>query len=285
MQMTAPLPPPLSTIPPNQRPVLAMDAALMPLLERLPPPYDPVHAVPWDEVHDELRRAPPGTLVVADPYAGPRAGDAFPRIRELLRRFPSVPVVAVMELCGPDAADAAILLEWGVSQVISPRVEGTPAAVASCLAEAHAAPLKRRVEAALSRYVGREARRILRAAAEVAVEGGQAPALAERLGVRPPALTRRCARAGLPPPRHLQAWMRILLAALLLDDPGRTVYAAAYASGYRTERSLRRAITTLLGVDSTTLRREGAFATAAPAFDRVLHAHREAERERRRPRG
>ncbi|HEU4882604.1 MAG TPA: hypothetical protein VFT45_10175 [Longimicrobium sp.] len=80
----------------------------------------------------------------------------------------------------------------------------------------------------------------------------------------------------------MQAWLRVLLACVLLDDPGRTVYGAAYASGYQTERSLRRAITTFLGVDSTTLRKAGAFATAATAFNAALRDAREAARERRR---
>lgn len=283
--MTAPLPPPGEPTASNRRPLLVMEPTLLALTAGLPHPYAPVHPLPWSELHDELRRSPPATQVLVDPYAGARRGERFPCIRDLLQRFPSVPVVAVMELRGGDAADAAILLEWGISQLVAPSTDGTPAAVAACLDQAHAAPLKRRVEAALSRYVGRDALRIVRAAAEVAVEGGQAPELGARLRVGTRALYERCARAGLPPARQLQAWMRVLLAALLLDDPGRTVQSAAYAAGYRTDRSLRRAITAFLGVDSTTLRRAGAFATAAPAFDRVLRDAREAERERRSRRG
>jgi hypothetical protein len=73
--------------------------------------------------------------------------------------------------------------------------------------------------------------------------------------------------------------MRVLLACMLLDDPGRTVYGAAYASGYQSDRSLRRSITALLGVDSTTLRRAGAFKTAVKAFNAMLREVREAARE------
>jgi hypothetical protein len=80
----------------------------------------------------------------------------------------------------------------------------------------------------------------------------------------------------------VQAWMRILLACMLLDDPGRTVYSAAFACGYSTDRSLRRAIAALLRTDSTTLRRGGAFAEAARAFNDLLLDFREAGRERRK---
>ena len=76
--------------------------------------------------------------------------------------------------------------------------------------------------------------------------------------------------------------MRILLACMLLDDPGRTVYAAAWACGYSTDRSLRRAVSAFVGSDSTTLRAGGAFDQAARAFNDVLRETREESRERRR---
>jgi AraC-like DNA-binding protein len=281
--MTAPLTPPLGTYTPNHRPVLVMEPALHARFRDIPSPYVAVTDVPWDELHEVLVRTPPNTIVVVDPYPGPHHGAGFPRLRELLRRFPSVPVVVATDLRPEDYADARTLLEWGASDLLSPEREGTPARLAERLAQVHGRPLKRSLAATLSRFVGEEARTVLDAAAEVAVEGGLAPELAKRLGVGQRTLAARFARAGLPAPRQLQAWMRILLAALLLDDPGRTVYGAAYAAGYRTDRSLRRAITTSLGVDSTTLRRSGAFATAAEAFGRILWETREAERERRKP--
>jgi AraC-like DNA-binding protein len=62
------------------------------------------------------------------------------------------------------------------------------------------------------------------------------------------------------------AWMRILLAASLLDDPGRTVLGVAYACGYSSDSSLRRAMQDFLGTVPTALRREGAFSRAARLF-------------------
>jgi hypothetical protein len=76
--------------------------------------------------------------------------------------------------------------------------------------------------------------------------------------------------------------MRILLACMLLDDPGRTIYGTAYACGYCTDRSLRRAVAAFLGADATTLRRGGAFPRAVAAFNTVLRELREEGRERRR---
>ncbi len=268
--------------PVNARPLIALDAAALPVLEEVGPPYHPMPGITWDDVPEVLRDAPPSTVVVVDPYAGRRPGEHFPRVRDLLRRFPSVAVVAVMEMRRENTADVAMLLEWGVSEVIALGTEGTRRGVRGRLRQAHARPFKRRLEKALSSYVPGEARMILLAAAEVAVEGGGANELATVLGVSPRTLTQRCLRADLPAPRQVQAWMRILLACALLDDPGRTVYSVAYACGYSTDRSLRRAITSLLGMDTTTLRRQGAFTVASRAFNDMLRKVRESGRERRR---
>jgi methylphosphotriester-DNA--protein-cysteine methyltransferase len=283
--MTAPIAPPLLSFAANLRPVLVMEPGLMPGFSAVGPPFSVVGDVAWSELDAVLRRAPATTVVVVDPYAGPRRGDRFPAVRDLLRRFPSVPVVAAMELRPEMTGDVDMLLEWGVSEVVALGPESTPRALAARLRQAHARPFKRALERTLSPYVGAEARQILMAAAEVAAEGGLAPELGARLGVMPRTLTVHCARAELPAPRQVQTWLRVLLACVLLDDPGRTVYGAAYASGYQTERSLRRAITAFLGVDSTTLRRSGAFATAAEAFNAALRDAREAARDRKKGRG
>lgn len=283
--MTAPITTRLITVAPKLRPVLVMEPALVPVFEQAGAPYSVVGDVAWPEVDAVLRRAPATTLVVVDPYAGTRPGDRLPRVRDLLRRFPSVPVVAAMELRPEVSGDVSMLLDWGVSEIVALEQENTPRALAARLGMAHVRPLKRALAAALSSYVSVEARQILLAAAEVAAEGGLAPELAARLGMTPRTLTVWCARAELPAPRKVQAWLRVLLACVLLDDPGRTVYGAAYAAGYQTERSLRRAITVFLGVDSTTLRKAGAFATAADAFNAALRTAREAARERRRVKG
>lgn len=251
-----------------RRKVLVMEPELMPLFRRVREPWEFVDDVPWADLHEHLRRSPPNTMVVVDPYAGP-AG-RFPRVRELLRRYPSVPVVAVMRLRGELAPEVSMLLEWGISEVLALGPESTPRAVTLRLEEAHGRPLKRLMEAGLKTFLTSDAHQILMSAAETAVDGGQATALGDRMRVGSRTLTERLMRAELPPPRHVQAWMRLLLACMLLDDPGRTVYGAAYASGYHTERSLRRVITQLLGVDSTTLRRSGAFKTAMREFNVVL---------------
>lgn len=266
----------------NTRRVIVLDDLVLGGLREIGAPYVVDPPVGWGELHEVLRHAPSSAVLLLDPYAGAVRGDGFPRLHDLLRRFPSTTVVAAMALGPETAGDAAMLLEWGVAEVVDSGPECTGRALAARLRQAHARPLKRRLERALSTYASGEARELLLGAAEVAVEGGGAPDLARVLRVAPRTLTERCTRADVPHPRQVQAWMRILLACMLLDDPGRTVYATASACGYTTDRSLRRAVMSFLGADASTLRRRGAFAVAVRAFNGVLRALREEGRERRR---
>jgi AraC-like DNA-binding protein len=266
----------------NTRRVIVLQGLRLPALDHVKNPYAVEQPVSWAEVDDLAKTAPPSAVIVLDPYAGRRPGEAFPRLHDLLRRFPSLTVMAAFSLESQTMGDVATLLEWGVAEVVDTGPEGTPHALHARLRQAHARPLKRKLERALGNNVGGDARNLLLAAAEVAVEGGGAPELAAVLDVAPRTLTERCLRADLPPPRQVQAWMRILLACMLLDDPGRTVYAAAEACGYSTDRSLRRAVGEFVGSGASELRRGGAFDQAASVLNGVLFKLREEGRERRR---
>ena len=266
----------------NARRVIVLQGMKMEGLDRVARPYDVEAPVGWGDVDEVAKTAPPSAVVLLDPYAGRRPGDAFPKLHDLLRRFPSLTVVAAFPLRAETMPDVATLLEWGVAEVVDTGPEATARALHARLRQAHARPLKRRLERALGEKVSGDARNLLLAAAEVAVEGGGAPELAALLDVAPRTLTERCTRADLPAPRQVQAWMRILLACMLLDDPGRTVYAAAEACGYSTDRSLRRAVSEFVGAGASELRRGGAFEQAARALNAVLFELREQGRQRRR---
>jgi transcriptional regulator GlxA family with amidase domain len=102
------------------------------------------------------------------------------------------------------------------------------------------------------------------------------------LNVTERTVLRWCRRADLPQPRRLMAWLRILLAADMLDDPGRTLAAAARACGYSSDTALRNALRTFLSASPTELR-GNAFQAAADAFSHELFELREAAHARGRP--
>lgn len=236
----------------------------------------------WSTLRDALRDAPPSTVVVVDPCAGSGPGVVSPELHALLHDFPSASVIAaVRPSCGEVLRELGRL---GISEVILLGIEDTPPGIRRTLRQAQGRYLKEMLQAVLPAYVSGRARIILMAAGEALSAGGHAPDLARALSVSTKTLSRWCERSYLPPPRRLLAWVRVLLAARLLDAPERTVSSVARACGYTSDTALRRALLDFLEMGPTQLREAGAFERAARAFVQELLERREAGRERRRRR-
>jgi AraC-like DNA-binding protein len=241
----------------------------------------------WDALRAAVSEAPPAALLIVDPYATiSRDGlQLAPELRALLWEFPSATVVAAMEVRPGRSHDLRTLGEWGVTDVISLDDESTQEAITRRLRAAQGRPLQNLLQRCLPTTISGRARTLLMTAAEIVSMGGRGRDLARALHLSERTVLRWSERAGLPPPRRLMAWMRILLAASLLDDPGRTVLSVAYACGYSSDSSLRRAMQDFLGTIPTTLRREGAFARAAHVFLEELARVRAEGKDRPRPGG
>ena len=247
--------------------------------QALPEPYTARILGEWEEVFDIAPEMPPSSIVVID--CTPPDGAAGPaRVRELLTAFPSISVVAAVPLLTAPPALVRELLDHGVSEFLDLDLDCTPALAIRRFREARGRPFTRRVDASLSRYVSTDARTLTRAAAQVAVAGGNAAELAEVFGVMPETVGSWCVDAGLPPPRTLQAWMRLLLAATLLEERGRNVASIARHCGYSSDRSLRRALNKFVGTDARSARQGSTFEIVAAEFNKTLFATREAGRER-----
>ena len=76
--------------------------------------------------------------------------------------------------------------------------------------------------------------------------------------------------------------MRVLLAATLLEEDGRSVVNVARAAGYATDHALRRTMRELAGGDPSTVARGCLFEQAAERFNSELRECRERVRELRR---
>lgn len=222
----------------------------------------------WEALREAVADAPPAALVVVDPYEeSARDGRHLsPDLRALLWEFPSATVVAAMEIRPGRSHDLRTLGEWGVTDVISLEEDDTLEAISRRLRAAQGRPLQALLDRSLPPTMTSRARSLLMTAAEVVSMGGRGRDLARALHLSERTVLRWSERAGLPPPRRLMACMRILLAASLLDAPGRTVLSVAYACGYASDSSLRRAMQDFLGTIPTTLRREGAFSRASRTF-------------------
>ena len=224
----------------------------------------------WPELAGALRGGPARAVVVADPYdRRPRPGLAT-ELRALLAELPSTTVVAACALRRGCFEDVRTLGEWGITRVISLEEEDTPLALARVLESCQGRPLRSLLHRSLPDSLSARGRAIAMAAAEVVSAGGLGRDLARRLSVTPRTLQRWCRRSGLPAPRQLLAWMRLLLAAELLDDPGRSVLGVALSCGYSTDAALRNAFRAFLDRSPSGLRRDGAFRLVAAAFLEAL---------------
>lgn len=245
----------------------------------LPEPYTARILEEWEEVFELAPEMPPSSVVVID--CTPTDGaPASARTCELLVTFPSISVVAAVPLLATHPAIIRELLDRGVSEFLDLDLDCSPVLAVRRFREARGRPFSRRVDTSLSRYVSADARTLIRAAAQVAVAGGGAAELAEVFGVAPETVGSWCADAGLPPPRTLQAWMRLLLAATLLEERGRSVASIARHCGYSSDRSLRRALNKFVGTDARSARQGSTFEVVAAEFSSALFVTREAGRER-----
>jgi AraC-like DNA-binding protein len=234
----------------------------------------------WNELSEAIRGMP-APLVVVDPYASNNGQRGLsPNLRGLLAEFPSMAVLAAMEVLPDRFDDLRMLGKWGVVQVISLGHDDTPHAIGQRLRAARGRPLLALLEQVLPPDTPGRARAILEASVEVISTGGHGRDLAKLLHLSRRTLLRWSRRAGLPAPRKLLAWMRILLAAELLDDPGRSVLSVAHICGYSSDSGLRRVTQKFLDASPTALRKKGAFDQAAQAFLQVLAETRRAERNK-----
>lgn len=107
-------------------------------------------------------------------------------------------------------------------------------------------------------------------------DAASVPEVARGLGITRQALLERSHRAGVPSPRALLAWSRLLLAARMLADPRNAVADVAFALHFPSESGLRNTLRRYAGLGVAELRRAGA-APVLRAFAEAIEAARHGE--------
>lgn len=235
----------------------------------------------WDALERALRVAPPSAVAVVDPFLGAEDGAPSPRLGELLAGLRSARVLAAFPVTGQTVPHLDTLVRWGVADLVDMGREETPGALRHRLQAVQRRTVSRLLDRALPRATPTRTRALLAAAAEAVATGGGSTELAAALGTTERTVLRWCKRADLPHPRRLFAWLRMLLAAEMLDDPARPLTGVARACGYSGGAALRNAVRAFLGSSPSTLR-GAAFSTASAAFSRELFELREAGHARGR---
>jgi AraC-like DNA-binding protein len=224
----------------------------------------------WGGLRAAILDSTPSAIVVVDPYLGEAHGHSA-ALRLLAADFPSVPIIGAVSVRPESAVDLHALAHSGVVDFIAVGHDDTVDGLRLRLDQALARPFKALLDSVLPAGTSARGRVLIERAAEVVVTGESATRLAATIGISRRTLLRWCYRAGLPSPRRLFAWLRMLLAAELLDDPGRSVLGVATTCGYSSDSGLRRVMHNFLDTNPSDLREGDAFAAVSTAFAATLN--------------
>ena len=211
------------------------------------------HRVFWVPEDDDLEvhvATRPWDVVVLDPVG---LKDGFASVRRLRTLYPSVQVIAYGEF---SVIPAQQILEWareGICAALSQGIDDDPGNIAAVINRTvHAGPLTQLAEDAAN---GSDPRvtALLRCALQHATQPLTVAQVSGLTGFGSRTLRRVLAHRGLPLPGELVAWCRVLHAARLMDDPGRSTDAVANVLGFSSPSDLRRRLRRLTGLTPSEL--------------------------------
>jgi AraC-like DNA-binding protein len=233
------------------------------------------HFVPaWPDLVTAVRQAPPSAIAVVDPYAGAERGGVSRALRSLVAEFPSLPVFAAVDSDAAMGERVVTLEDAGIAGVIAIGLDDAPAALRPRFRRVEGRFMKLLLARVLPPAKTGRAEELLAVAAEVVAVGGFGRDMARTLSTSRRSLLRWMYQSELLCPQQMLAWMRLLQAAELLQDPERSGLSVATACGYSSDSGLRRAASKLMGKSPTELRRRDAFAEASRAFLAALESPR-----------
>jgi AraC-like DNA-binding protein len=183
--------------------------------------------------------------------------------------YPAVPVIAVVHPTSNALRALVSLARAGLLDVI---LIGSDSIGQDTLAIISARGAKRFaavVVSELAALLPDDAKPMAACAIGRITEGTKSAQLLAALGTSRTTLTRRLARAGLPPPAEFLTWSRLLLGACLLDD-GWTVQETGRSIGFPSTQRYRRAMRRLTGHLPSAAYRLGAFEIVLSLFKRSI---------------
>jgi AraC-like DNA-binding protein len=265
------------------RPLLLLhpDRELKELLSEVPgQSFRLICVADWSALQTALTRAPLTAVSVVDP--GVKGGKPAAELQALLSEFPLATVLAAISPDSLDHGALSTMSSWGVADFVRLGFEDSVGCLAHRLRLVRSHAIKKLLKQALPAGLPSRAQTLIVRAADVVSAGGGSVELASSLKVGVRTVPRWCERAELPPPRRLLAWLRLLIASVLLDDSRRSVASVARACGYAGEASLKNTVRDFFGVSPTELRSRGGFNLVARAFSSELEGIRDEAQARGR---
>lgn len=197
---------------------------------------------------------------------------ALPAVRRLRDEYPSVPVVMYLPMTAVASGAVMEYARAGVSQLVFQGMDDFKAslrsAINSALDQVSAVALSAELETLIPptivpflRYCLEHSRR------NITVEE-----VAAAMGVHRKTLVDRLNAARLPSPRAMIGWCRLLMAARMLDDPGRTIEQVALKLDFASGAALRNLFKRYTGLRTTEVRENGGARCLMHALKRELAA-------------
>lgn len=199
------------------------------------------HRIVWCAHREELLPLLRGAwidVLIVEPWDAARQ-DVAPTVMHARREFPSLPIVAWCPLSAEAMHEVLLLTKAGVDDVLVREYDDVDELLRGVLASARGRRTASEVLPLVAPLVPSDVLPIIACSLELAGRATSVETIARRLGVHRKTLVNRVAVAGLPTPSALIAWCRLLLAARLLEDPGRSVEQVALALDFGSGTALR----------------------------------------------
>lgn len=221
-----------------------------------------------------LARRPAAVIVEPRDALGLGTDDA---IRRLRTGFASVPVLGFVRLSRTTSTDVLLLARAGVHELVIQGLDDEAVVFRAALQSARLRAVATRVERILAPHVPAAAWPIFRYALEHVMQPLSVPEVADALGVHRRTLVNRLRSAGLPGPREFLAWMRLLVAAGLLQDVARPVEHVALELDYPSANAFRNVLRRYTAMAPADVRRPGGFEALVAVLVDTLAAARRAQ--------
>lgn len=197
----------------------------------------------------------------------------------LRERFPNIPVIAVA-MAGVSSMQAALRLsQLGVSDLLDAneglRADDVRAALSKTYSDATAMRVWKQIEEEFARRgtaFPDDLTTMMKRALRYAHEHLPASKLAALMQMHERTLRKFCETRQLPSPQSIAGWARLLLAALYIEERGRTFVSIARLLGYPTVGALRKQITRYTHRSPKQLRDAGAMTVSLQLLCEALHA-------------
>ncbi len=191
-------------------------------------------------------------------------------VRHIREFFPSVPVVLYCSLSPDTSRDVLEFARAGVNELVLKGVDDIRISLRTALTVAadHCSALSLLKE--LEPVVPATIVPMIRYCLENSRRALTVEQVAEALGVHRKTLVDRVSTAGLPTPSAIISWCRLLIAARLLEDPGRSVEQVALLLDFPSGTSMRNMMKRYTGLRPGEVRENGGVRCVMHSFKREI---------------